>query len=125
MLFVSLNESVIRLILTISERMVESSGTLSMVIYSPFTKRSFNLELPENSSAYPNRYDEFIISKNDFPVKEEGIYQYTVYDSLGNALENGSMKVLKTNKHIEGDSYISPSLPDVFNDFLVFDKERG
>ena len=127
-----------RLIVTISEKAIEaitsnplafqfatwgdwpiptwdnSAATYTMTVTSTYSNVSYSISLPENTSPYTDRYDEFII---ETPAWELGSYNYSIAeDNTSVVVEIGNLTV--TNGATP--SYISIPAVSGEEDFIIY-----
>lgn len=119
MLLVDKTNSQIRLLVTVSEATNVASPSYILHVYSPYTKQSFSLGLPGNSSPHPARYDEFILPVTAFNGIGAGVYHYSITEEIDGKLERGVMKVVEA----ESDGYESIIPEESVDDFLVYNPE--
>ena len=124
MLVIKKSDTTTRLIITLSEINVVTSGS-TLELFNSFTNVSSSFVLPSDSSAYPERFNQFDISTNFFSTLTEGTYTYTIKDSTSGITETGLLKVVSdvlTPQEQVDDTYLYiPSLPSS-DDFIVYKK---
>lgn len=118
-----------RLIVTVTEKATGAGNGYRLTIYSPFTKKDYSIVLPDNTSLFQSRYDEFIVPIEDFQDMEPGVYNYIIYQHNSEGidvidLEKGVLKIVDNDKTEEQkitDQYdfIEPTETD--DDFIVYE----
>lgn len=106
------------IIVTVSELATIDDPTYIMVIYSGFTNKTYQIELPANISPSKERYDEFLVDTLLFKDVEEGFYVYTIYqDSIMDdfVVEIGVLQVVGTVE-----TYISIQQLEEADDYIVY-----
>jgi hypothetical protein len=106
-----------RLIVTVSENTKVTTPSYSMLVHSDFTNETFNIDLPDSTSLYPDRYDEFLINTTEFESLQPGHYSYTITEQTDGVVEKGVLMVIDTIpdqfSFIEGD--------ETADDYMVYD----
>lgn len=123
-----------RLIVTVTEKATGAGNGYRLAIYSPFTKKDYSILIPENTSLFQSRYDEFIIPIIQFQDMEPGVYNYTIYEyswfeTIENGfdvtdLEKGVLKIVDNDKTEEQkitDQYDFIEPADTDDDFIVYE----
>lgn len=108
------------IITTVSEKSITVGNELVLKLHSRFSNVSFSLILPASISAYPKRFDKFIITEfEDYPV---GIYNYSIVERIPislievQTLEIGLLKVIDTPVNV----FVSIDKPETDDDFIVY-----
>jgi len=107
-----------RIVVTISENVSDSSQGYNLSLHSPYDLHTYTISLPENTSAYQNRYDEFLLDTSIFNDMNEGQYYYTIKQvSDGKILETGLLEIIGT---AEDEVIISLEEDETEDDFIVY-----
>lgn len=112
-------KSTYEFVVTVSEKGISNGTQLLLRFHSAYTNKSYALILPENSSQYSFRYDDYLIS--DFEDYEVGMYNYSIveYDPFisqdRQVLEVGLLKVISNPVQ----TFVSVGYPETDDDFLV------
>lgn len=114
-------------ILTLTELTTINNPVYLMVLYSEYTKKTYRIILPQNTSASKERYDEFTLNTSIFNNYEEGIYSYYIYQAetetidettLGNPVEIGKLKLFSNTTNEE---YTSLNEEETEDDFITYE----
>ena len=98
---------------------VTSGSTL--VIFNKYTNVQYEYELPNDSSPYPDRYNEFIVETSVFSGLTPGQYTFKIKDSINNVTETGMLKVIKESLTPEnGNDFIYIQQTENDDDYLVY-----
>ena len=115
------------LIVTVTELTTISDPYYLLMIFSPYTNKTYRIELPANTSENKVRYDEFILETALFNNIGEGLYNYSIYQSselttdelaCGVPVEIGFMKI-KSSTPTE--TYISLESDETENQYTVYE----
>ncbi|RZK04519.1 MAG: hypothetical protein EOO46_16490 [Flavobacterium sp.] len=107
-----------RIIVTISENVTDDSQGFNMILKSPSTLKTFNIDLPENTSTHKNRFDEFLLDTSIFNDMIEGQYVYFIYQKAGNKiLETGLLEISDATKV---DVFISIEQDEADDDIIFY-----
>jgi hypothetical protein len=103
---------------------IVTGSTLEM--HNTYDNTDYVIELPVDSSDYPDRYQEFIIPTSSFSGMPLGQYVYTVKDANGSVTETGSMVIdnkVQTSELYVQDAYVVHSNISTSDDddFIVYE----
>lgn len=120
MITIDTTQSSVGLILTLAEKTTVESPDYKLVLYSPFTKKNYRVELGVNTSSFTFRYDEFILDSEIFKSMEEGVYFYSIYQTSveENPIEVGLLKIKG-----EVEEYVSITPDETEDDFITYDPD--
>lgn len=67
-------------------------------LFNVATNVSMSFGLPNDSSPFPERYQQYIIDTADYSGVTNGIYTYTIKDSNSIVVEKGLLRVIENNE---------------------------
>lgn len=122
MLIINKSESITKLIVTVSEINVVTTGS-TIELFNQYTNVNNSFNLPVDSSNYLERFNQFNLNTSIFSGLTVGTYTYTIKDSTSSCTETGLLKVvddvLTVQEQIdENFIYIEPSSTD--DDFIIY-----
>lgn len=107
-----------RLIVTLTENSDNIDANYRLDVHSPFSNKSYSVNLPENTSSFKERFDEFILSTSLINDWETGFYNYSITEINAGMVEVGSLKV------IDADTvpvpFISIQKTETDDDFIIY-----
>lgn len=118
MITIDPNLETVRFILTLTDKTTVENPEYTLVLYSPYTKKTYRTALGENISAYKFRYDEFILNSEIFKSMEAGAYFYSIYQTTEeqNPIEVGLLKIIGQGN----ERFISITPNETDDDFIVY-----
>lgn len=111
-----------RLILTATESYSGFTGAI-LQAFNEATNVELEISLPDDSSAYPDRYNEFNIPTSTLSGLTVGTYSYTIKSNEAIDIEHGILKVVDEALTPQGEvdstyTFITPD--DTADDFIVY-----
>lgn len=105
-----------RLILTLTEN--SNEVLFDLVLHSFYTNKTYTIELGEDHSDHPERFNEFTIESALYKEMEEGRYTYKVVErATEKVIEHGVLTV----KGTPSAEYLSIAQYESDDDFIVLD----
>lgn len=112
-----------RLIVTLSEHNPDDNNNLLFEVTNKVKNISYSLILPENTSTYKKRFDEFIIPTSSVLTWTEGRYMYMVWEV--NPTTNAKIQELEIGllevKKVDENDFISIPTTDSEDDLYVYE----
>lgn len=109
-----------RILCTVSELDAVTSNCV-LKVFNPYTNVSTQYNLPDDSSPYPDRYNEFLVPTSAFSGLSSGVYDFKILDSNSGTTETGLLRVVSSiqtpDQEVEED-YIIPA--DDADEYLVY-----
>ncbi|GAA4326233.1 hypothetical protein [Flaviaesturariibacter amylovorans] len=102
-------------IITVSERLDPVPSNLHMMVHSTFSNVTYDVELPESTSPYPDRYDKYTVAGSAFEPMEPGLYSFTI-EADGTPVKSGMLKVID---QATDQAYLIQEVDDTEDDFLI------
>lgn len=112
-----------KIICTISEKQMTDGHIPVLKVENKESNRNYSLILPENTSNYKTRYDEFIFATTDISEWKGGKYLYIIWEynpqtqTTVQELEIGLLQVIEQNE----EEFISTPVTETDDDFVVYD----
>lgn len=122
MLVINKSSITTKLITTVSEINVVTSGS-TIELFNQSTNVTTVFNLPADSSAYPSRCNEFLITTSTFSALTKSIYSYKIKDSNGFTTETGLLKVvddIRTEQEEVDSNYVYIEPSEEADDFIVY-----
>lgn len=118
MISINPSDDSVRLILTLTDKTTIEDPAYKLVLNSPYTNKTYRVDLGENASTYRFRYDEFILDSEIFKNMEVGIYFYSIYqtEEESNPIEVGLFKIIG---EVET-GYLTLPQDETDDDYLVY-----
>jgi len=120
-LTINLSLSAQTFIVTCSEiNPITTGSTIYLVNQYSNTTNTYNL--PDDSSPYPDRYNQFILPTSTFSGLTDGTYTFIIFDSGGNVTERGLLKVIDLKETTEQEidnQYIFIASDSTDDEFIV------
>lgn len=113
-----------RFIVTQYESNAVTTGS-TIELFNRATNVNYTYALPADSSAYPSRYQEYILPTTTFSALTEGVYSFNILDGSGNGTESGLLKVIPeifTQQGKVNSRYIYIPTSATDDDFIVYQK---
>lgn len=106
-----------RLIVTITDRIITVDSSLKLSVENKESNINYELPLPENTSLYKDRYDEFIIPTSSISTWTPDKYVYQIIEVNSSAvLEIGLLHVIDTAPV----QFISIEEDSEADDFIIY-----
>lgn len=124
MLVLNKNAPTIKLILTVYEINTVTTGS-TLWLFDPYSNKTFSYQLPVDSSLYPERFNQFIVSGSTFSGLTIGSYNYSIKDGAGNVTETGMLKVTDNDYTVAetvAAEYVYITNGETDDDFIVYNK---
>jgi hypothetical protein len=107
-----------RLIFTLTEKTDVENPIYTLVLHSPYTNKTYSLELPANTSQYKERYDEFILDTEIFKDMESGSYYYSVLEGEpSEVIQIGLATIVQPNEP----DFITVNESETTDDYIVYE----
>jgi hypothetical protein len=119
MLIVDKSQDTTRFIVTVTEATTVGDPVYTMMIHSSFTNGTFYLPLPQNTSPYPVRYDEFMVETSEFDAFPNGMYAYTISEVSDGVVERGVL-VIKNSEETTEDQFTVITPDEDEDDFITY-----
>jgi hypothetical protein len=119
-----------RIICTISEIEMADGNVPILKVENKQNNTNYTLNLPENSSLYKSRFDEFIFPTSQVNDWIEGKYFYAIWEynsstqQLVQELEIGLLQILDATKDSSSE-YVSIAVDDTTDDYYVYDENNN
>ncbi|MBS1632684.1 MAG: hypothetical protein JST10_08940 [Bacteroidetes bacterium] len=91
MLIIDRSTSQSRFLVTQSE--VNDSLATSLNLFNRATNKEYTFELPEDTSPYPDRFNEYIFDNAVFAELPQGLYSFVITDDQNSIKERGLLQV--------------------------------
>lgn len=84
MLILTQGQTADKIVVTLNEKKTQSNPTYTFIATHVTTKEVISFDLGTDSSAYPDRYNEFTINTSQkFTTATDGQYQYSIIQKNG------------------------------------------
>ena len=119
-----------RVVCTISEISMAVGNVPILKVENKQNNTNYTLNLPENSSLYKSRFDEFIFPTSQVNDWIEGKYFYAIWEynsstqQLVQELEIGLLQILDATKDSSSE-YVSIAVDDTTDDYYVYDENNN
>jgi len=124
MLIIDKEKEQTRFILTLTE-VAPDATEFTLNIFSPYSSQTFQFTLADNSSEYPERYDEFTLETSLFANCKPGKMNYKILNG-DDVIEEGILMVvdkIQTQEEQIAEQYISIEPEETDDDFIVYNGE--